>query len=140
MRRTGEAAEGIAAVNAGLLAEGRPYLLIGFGRWGSSDPWLGIPVAWGDIAGARAIVEASPPERGIEVSQGSHFFHNIASFRVGYLCVPSGREEAVDWSWLEGLAASAAGPVRHARLPSPLRVEVDGRSGRGMIWRPEATS
>lgn len=138
MRRTGEAAAAISALNRRLVGEGRPYLLIGFGRWGSSDPWLGIPVAWGDIAGARAIVEASPPERGIEVSQGSHFFHNLASFRIGYLSVPAGQEEAVDWAWLEGLACEPVeGPVRHARLAVPLLVEVDGRSGRGMIWRGE---
>ncbi|MDL1949957.1 hypothetical protein FBQ97_09115 [Acidobacteria bacterium ACD] len=141
MRRSAEAAAAIAALNRRLVSEGRPYVLIGFGRWGSADPWLGIPVAWGDIAGARAIVEASPPERGIEVSQGSHFFHNLAGFRVGYLSVPAGREGDVDWGWLEARAgAESIGPVRHARLEQPLLVEVDGRSGRGMILRREETT
>ena len=78
----------ISAVNRDLLAEGRPYVLIGFGRWGSADPWLGVPVAWGDVAGAKVLAEAPRPERSIEMSQGSHFFHNISSFGVSYFSFP----------------------------------------------------
>ena len=69
----------IEKVNRPLLGEGRPYLLIGFGRWGSSDPWLGIPVTWGMVSGAKAIVEATLPSMNVEPSQGSHFFHNLSS-------------------------------------------------------------
>jgi hypothetical protein len=126
----------IAARNRALLDEGRPYVLIGFGRWGSADPWLGIPVAWGDVAGAKVLVEASRPERGIEISQGSHFFHNISSFGVSYFSFPPGGSGTLDWEWLESRPAAAEGPfVRHVRLAAPLRVEVDGRAGRGIIWR-----
>ena len=126
----------VAARNRALLSEGRPYALIGFGRWGSADPWLGVPVAWGDVAGAKVLVEASRPERGIEMSQGSHFFHNISSFGVAYFSFPPGGSGTLDWEWLESRPAEAEGPfVRHVRLASPLSVEVDGRAGRGIIWR-----
>lgn len=126
----------IAAANRALLAEGRPYVLIGFGRWGSADPWLGVPVGWGDVAGAKVLVEASRPERGIEMSQGSHFFHNISSFGVAYFSFPPGGSGTLDWEWLESRPAEAEGPfVRHVRLAAPLSIEVDGRAGRGIIWR-----
>jgi hypothetical protein len=126
----------IGARNRALVAEERPYVLIGFGRWGSADPWLGVPVVWGDVAGAKVLVEASRPERGIEMSQGSHFFHNISSFGVSYFSFPPGGSGILDWEWLESRPAAAEGPfVRHVRLAAPLRVEVDGRAGRGIIWR-----
>lgn len=135
--KTREIAEEIAVVNRGLLGEGRPYLLIGFGRWGSTDPWLGIPVRWDQISGARAIVEAAMPGMSPEPSQGSHFFHNLSSFEVCYLTVPlvgGGRRGDVDWNWLwrqpeHGRTAH----VRHVRLAAPLEVAVDGRTGRGVV-------
>jgi hypothetical protein len=129
-------AEEIAARNRALLEEGTPYILIGFGRWGSADPWLGVPVAWGDVAGAKVLVEASRPERGIEMSQGSHFFHNISSFGVSYFSLPPEGPGMLDWEWLESRSAVAEKSfVRHVRSAGPLRVEVDGRTGRGIIWR-----
>jgi hypothetical protein len=113
---------------------GRPYLLIGFGRWGSSDPWLGIPVAWPQISGARAIVEAGSPARSVEMSQGAHFFHNLVSFAVAYFSVPDPR--GIDFAWLDALPAEHEAPhVRHVRAPVPLTVKVDGRSGRGVVRR-----
>lgn len=125
----------IAVLNRRLLDEGRPYLLIGFGRWGSADPWLGVPVNWGDVSGARVLVEASPRGRPIEMSQGSHFFHNLAAFSVPYVSVPAG-EEAIDWEWLRGRpAAFETEFLRHVRLEAPLRVEVDGRVGKGAVLR-----
>lgn len=133
--RTQVIATQIAALNFRLLDEGRPYLLIGFGRWGSADPWLGVPVNWGDVSGAQVLVEASPPGRPIEMSQGSHFFHNLAAFSVPYLCVPEGGE-AIDWDWLRTRSAKFETEfVRHVRLGTPLRVEVDGRVGRGAVLR-----
>ncbi|MGE5717323.1 MAG: PEP/pyruvate-binding domain-containing protein [Acidobacteriota bacterium] len=134
--RTPVIAGEIAARNRALLEEKRPYILIGFGRWGSADPWLGVPVAWGDVAGAKVLVEASRPERSVEMSQGSHFFHNISSFGVSYFSLPPEGPGMLDWAWLEGLPAAAETPfVRHVSLATPLHVEVDGRTGRGIIWR-----
>jgi hypothetical protein len=126
----------IAAHNRALVAERRPYLLIGFGRWGSSDPSLGIPVEWSDVAGARAIVEATLPRMNVEPSQGSHFFHNLSSFRVSYFMVHhAGRP--IDWDWLARQPVVTEEPhVRHVRLDSTLSVRVDGRAARGVIRHP----
>ncbi len=125
-------------INFGLVARGTPYLLIGFGRWGSSDPSLGIPVVWSQIAGAKVIVEAMRPEMNVELSQGSHFFHNLSSFRVPYFSIPLSGRASVDWKWLEQQPAVAeTDHVRHVRLGEPLKVRVDGRSGRGVILEPE---
>lgn len=125
----------IEAINRRLTAEGRPFLLIGFGRWGSADPWLGIPVRWDQISGARAVVEAMRPGMDVEPSQGAHFFHNMTSLGVLYLTVR--REQAVDWRWLDRQpeVSSSAG-VRHVRVPAGLTVRVDGHSGRGVVHRP----
>lgn len=121
-------------INKKLVAEKRPYLLIGFGRWGSSDPWLGIPVEWGQVAGAKAIVEAMLENMNVELSQGSHFFHNLSSFKVSYFSVPHSGGYPIRWEWLEQQESAAEMEfVRHVCLPSPLTVKVDGRSGRGVI-------
>ncbi len=136
-RHTPTIAADIARINVGLVDEGIPYLLIGFGRWGSSDPWLGIPVTWSQIGGAKAIVEATLPAMNVDLSQGSHFFHNISSFGVSYFSIPFHGDFPIDW---EGLArqnaVSETDFVRHVRLASPLRIAVDGRQGHGAIlWR-----
>lgn len=134
-RHTRAVGEQLEKVNARLLDQDRPYLLIGFGRWGSSDPWLGIPVKWGQISGAKAIVEATRPDMMIEASQGSHFFHNISSFKVSYFSVPYDASPGIDWRWLEGNEVVAETAfVRHVRTAGPLLVKVDGRSGRGAVW------
>lgn len=126
----------IAALNDALTGRGRAYVLIGFGRWGSSDPWLGIPVNWSQIHGAKVIVEATLPQMNPDLSQGSHFFHNITSFQVFYLSAKHSGRHAIDWAWLQAQeAAASTGRVRHLRLPSPLRVKLDGRRGRGVILR-----
>jgi len=133
-RFTPAIAQELAQVNRRLVDAGRPYLLIGFGRWGSSDPWLGIPVEWSQINGARTIVEATLPSMNVDLSQGSHFFHNISAFDVSYFSVPFDGEVAIDW---EGLARHPAEHeterLRHVRLPRPLLVQVDGRRGHGAI-------
>ncbi len=105
---------------------------------GISDPWLGVPVAWSQIAGARAIVESSLPEVSADPSQGSHFFHNITSFRRALLHRAAHRAATpIDWAWLDRQPAVAETElVRHVRLASPLRVKVDGRTGRGVIHHP----
>jgi hypothetical protein len=124
----------LAETNRRIVESGRPYLLIGFGRWGSSDPWLGIPVKWGQISGARSIIEATLPGMNVELSQGSHFFHNISSFRVSYFCVHHADGGGLNWDWIKKQKCTATGEfVRHAELEYPLVVKVDGRSGRGVI-------
>ena len=127
-------AEELSRINRSLMAEGRGYLLIGFGRWGSSDPWLGIPVNWGQINGAKVIVEATLPEMNVELSQGSHFFHNICSFRVGYFCVRHDGPYAINWERLAGeKLVQQTEHVRHVRASKPVTVRLDGRSGRGVV-------
>jgi len=129
----------IEPVNRALVEAGRPYLLIGFGRWGSTDPWLGIPVRWDQISGARGIVEATLPQMNPEPSQGSHFFHNLSSFSVLYFTVPMHAGQAVDWEWLaEQQVVARTEHVRHVRTRSPLVLRVDGRSRRGVVARPGA--
>lgn len=124
-------------VNSALLASETPYLLIGFGRWGSSDPWLGIPVDWGHICGAGVIVEATLPTMIVEPSQGSHFFHNITSFRVSYFSVDHKTRPGIRWDLLHARTAeSESEHLRHVRFERPLDIRVDGRSGRGGIWLP----
>lgn len=133
-RHTRAIAAELQTVNRGLLAGGRACLLIGFGRWGSSDPWLGTPVTWPQIAAARVIVEATRPDMHVDPSQGSHFFHNITSFRVLYFTVSHTGPYRIDWDWLARQPAEKELEfVRHVRAAAPLRVKVDGRSGRGVV-------
>ena len=133
-RHTPAIAAQLEPINTSLLQAGRPYLLIGFGRWGSSDPWLGIPVNWGHICGARAMIEATLPSMMVELSQGSHFFHNLSSFEVSYFMVPHHARPGIDWNWLDQQPPLAESEfVRHVRLAQPLLVRVDGRTGRGVI-------
>jgi hypothetical protein len=136
--RTREIAQSVGQFNARLLAERRPYLLIGVGRWGSADPFLGIPVAWHQIAGARAIVEAGFADFKVTPSQGSHFFQNLAAGNVGYFTVnPESGDGYVDWDWLRAQAAAAETEfVRHLRFESPVLIAINGRSHSGVITKP----
>lgn len=138
-RYTRTIAKQIAAFNRELMAEHRPYVLIGFGRWGSVDPWLGIPVQWGQIAGAASIVEVTRPDLWTEPSQGSHFFHNVSSFGVSYFSVSHERRPGIDWDWLgrQPLVAEME-YVRHVRPNEPVLVKVDGRTGRGVVRHARA--
>ncbi|HET8644375.1 MAG TPA: PEP/pyruvate-binding domain-containing protein, partial [Vicinamibacteria bacterium] len=122
----------LARFNAELIHQHRPYVLIGVGRWGSSDPWLGIPVSWDEISGARVIVEAGFRDFKVAPSQGTHFFQNLTSFHVGYFTVnPDAGQGFVDWEWLARQpTAASTGRVRHLRLQRPLAVMMDGRRGR----------
>ncbi len=138
--RSVEAAAEVARLNARLTAEGRNYLLVGVGRWGSTDPWLGIPVAWDEIAGARAIVEAGFHDYSVTPSQGTHFFQNLVSFQVGYFTVAADRAgDRIDWEWLRSQPADEVGRfVRHLRFDQPLKVKMNGVKREGMILRPGA--
>jgi len=129
-------AKELERINQKIVEEGRNYLLIGFGRWGTSDPPLGVPVAWGQISGARVIVEATLPDVQPELSQGSHFFHNLLSFRVLYLSVEHHGPFEIDWQWLANQPVIQSTPhITHVRLEEALGVRVDGGSGRGVITR-----
>lgn len=133
-KHTPAIASQLETINNRLLATERPYLLIGFGRWGSSDPWLGIPVTWPQICGARVIIEATLSDMDVDASQGTHFFQNMISFAVQYFTVRHSGDYAIDWDWLDRQpAASETAFLRHVRLDAPLHVRVDGRHGRGVI-------
>jgi len=133
-----EVAQEVAKLNAELIAEERGYVLIGPGRWGTNDPWLGIPVRYENISGARVIVEAEFRDMSVDPSQGSHFFQNITSFQVGYFTVTSrSRESFVDWAWLAGVAPTKSGTfVRHLRFRDPVIVRMNGHQRRGVILKP----
>jgi hypothetical protein len=136
--RSREAAAEVGRLNGLLLAAGTPYVLIGVGRWGSRDPWLGIPVTWDQVSGARVIVEAGLRDLSVTPSQGTHFFQNLTSFNVGYFTVnPEAGDGLVDWEWLDAQqAVSNTAHVRHLRLGQPLLVLMNGRKNEGLILKP----
>ncbi|MCX5752485.1 MAG: hypothetical protein NTW97_02430 [Candidatus Krumholzibacteria bacterium] len=132
--KTHQIASEIEPLNRRLVEAKKPYLLIGFGRWGTTDPPAGIPVDFGQISGAKVIVEAALPNLNIIMSQGSHFFHNVTSFRIFYFSIPHGSEYRIDWEWLmRQRTVSETHFVKHVELDAPLLAKVDGRSGRGVI-------
>jgi len=134
-KHTPAIAQQLAQINRGMVNSKTPYLLIGFGRWGSADPWLGIPVTWGQISAAKVMVEATLENMNVELSQGSHFFHNISSFQVSYFSTRH-HDKHIQWDWLnQQPAVFETELVRHVQLPCCLTVRVDGRSGRGVITR-----
>ena len=137
--RSQEVAQSITHFNARLSAKRKPYLLIGVGRWGSDDPWLGIPIAWDQISGARLIVEAGFRDFRVTPSQGSHFFQNLMASQVGYFTVnPDLGEGFVDWQWLASQPAEEEQDcVRHLRFDAPLLAVMNGKTSQGMIFKPE---
>src|SRR5271165_3653877 len=133
-------AQQLELINRQLSDQHKPFLLIGFGRWGSSHPSLGIPVVWSQISGARAIVEATLPEMNIELSQGSHFFHNLSRFRTCYFMVRHDGPFAINWDWLNRQPiVQETELVRHVRTAGALTVCVDGRSRRGVVLSARRT-
>jgi hypothetical protein len=131
-------AEEVAWFNARLFKDNVPYLLIGVGRWGSADPWLGIPVTWEQICGAKVIVEAGFKDFKVTPSQGAHFHQNITALRIGYFTVnPDNDESFLDWQWLaERPSIEERRFVRHLRLEDPLLVLVNGHRHKGVILKP----
>lgn len=136
--RSHDVAREIGRVNSTLLDQRRGYLLIGPGRWGTLDPWLGIPVKWDQICGAKAIVEAGFRDLSVDPSQGSHFFQNLNAFQIGYFTVHEKvRDSFVDWEWLGSQPAVRAGEfVRHLAFDEPIAVMIDGHSRRGVVLKP----
>ena len=134
--RTREMAQTIREWNRKMQQEGRQYLLVGYGRWGSQIPTLGVPVAWGDISEAKAIAECSLENFRIEPSQGSHFFQNLTSFNVGYMNIDpwSRPEDLLDSEALDALPAVAETDlVRHVRLDKALRMVIDGYNNKAIV-------
>jgi hypothetical protein len=124
-------------LNGQLLGAGSPYVLIVFGRLGTTDPWLGIPVQWGEVCGAKVIVEATQENVRVELSQGSHYFHNMINLGIKYFSIPFASQFKIDWEWLgKQEVMNEAKFVRHVRLSAPLRIRVDGRRSRGVIIKP----
>jgi CheY-like chemotaxis protein len=138
--RSREAAAEVGRLNAELVASRTPFALVGVGRWGSRDPWLGIPVTWDQVSGAQVIVEAGLRDLTVTPSQGTHFFQNLTSFNVGYFTVnPDAGDGVVDWGWLDAQPpVSNAAHVRHIHLESPVLVLMNGKRNEGVILKPPA--
>lgn len=132
----------IEKINRDFTNRGIHYILIGPGRWGSSDPSLGIPVKWPQIANARLIVESSIPGYRIEPSQGTHFFQNLTSFGVGYFTVDSSAGQGFyDVDFLNSLpAVYESDKVRIVQFDAPLAIGIDGKKGHGVVAKPDTAA
>jgi hypothetical protein len=136
LKNTRRMAVELSEINDKLVESKRPYLLIVFGRLGSSDPWLGIPVNWGQISGTKVIIETFQKGLSADMSQGSHFFHNMTSLQVSYFSVPLSGKYNLDWDWLQDQKEiQKTKYVRHVRLSKPLVIKIDGRAGIGTILK-----
>lgn len=132
--KTMEIAREIARLNALLVKENRKFLLVGPGRWGSADRWLGIPVSWSDISGVGAMIETESDKLVAEPSQGSHFFHNIATLGINYVTVSKADDGRLDWDWLTALPRwNDFTFTAHVRLDEAVTLKVDGRRSRCVI-------
>ena len=136
--RTAEIAERIGKINDSFLEENKNYILIGPGRWGSADPHLGIPVKWPQISAARLIVESGLEKYRIDPSQGTHFFQNLTSFRVGYFTInPFIKDGTYDLDFLGKQKAVYEDEfIRHIRFKEPVVVAIDGKKNRGVVFKP----
>lgn len=131
-------ADEIERINRKFLADGTNYVLVGPGRWGSSDYWLGIPVKWPHISAARVIVEAGLPNYRVDPSQGTHFFQNLTSFGVGYFTVNTYKNDGIfQKELLDAMpAVDETQYVRHVRFSSPLKIMMDGMKQEGVVLLP----
>ncbi|MBW1768443.1 MAG: phosphoenolpyruvate synthase/pyruvate phosphate dikinase, partial [Deltaproteobacteria bacterium] len=136
LEATMKVAEEIGHINASLLKDKRPYLLVGPGRWGSADKWLGIPVQWRNISGVGAMIELRNEKIKADASQGSHFFQNITSLGIHYIMVTEGTdsEDYFDWKWVNSLPSIQETTfLRHVRLKKPMVLKIDGRTSQCVI-------
>jgi CheY-like chemotaxis protein len=132
---TPEIAREISKMNAALSKEKRKYLLIGPGRWGSADRWLGIPVKWADISGVGAMVETTSPKLMVDPSQGSHFFHNLTTLGINYIAISEEKEAFLDWDWITSQPVERETTyVSLVRFDKPITLKVDGRKSQGVIY------
>jgi hypothetical protein len=137
--RSEEIAEMVGKVNEQMIEEKSNYILIGPGRWGSSDPWLGIPVKWPQISMARLIVESGLENYRIDPSQGTHFFQNLTSFRVGYFTInPFIGDGYFDLEYLNRMEAVSENEyIRVVRFEKALEIKIDGKNKHGVVLKPE---
>ena len=133
-------ADDIERINRQFLDSGRGYVLVGPGRWGSSDPWLGVPVKWPHISGAKVIVEVALKNYRVDPSQGTHFFQNLTSFGVGYFTIDTNTSNGLyRKDVLDALPAVEETPyVRHVRFDSALRIMMDGKKQEGVVLLPNS--
>ena len=137
--KTREIAREIGALNKRLVDEGRPYALVGFGRWGSTDPWMGIGVGWAQISGVKVLVEVGLKGFNADPAQGTHFFQNVTALNIGCLSVPYGSDAFIRWEHLAGATCPLETPyLRLLRWESPLEMRVDGLRGEAVIVVPAA--
>lgn len=136
---THDIAAEVGAINEEMTAAGEPYILVGPGRWGTSDPSLGVPVRWAQIAGARLIVEAAMPGFRIEPSQGTHFFQNLTSFGTGYFTIdPDGGKGYIDREYIASLPAERETEyLKVVRFANPLTIAINGRKSKGVVFKSE---
>ncbi|MEZ5084623.1 MAG: PEP/pyruvate-binding domain-containing protein, partial [Bacteroidales bacterium] len=132
-------AEEVGKINEEFKNNSKNYILVGPGRWGSTDPWLGIPVKWPQISFARVIVESGLENYRIDPSQGTHFFQNLTSFRVGYFTInPFINDGFYDVDFLKSIKAEFEDEfIRHIKFKSPVVIKINGRKSKGVIYKPQ---
>jgi hypothetical protein len=132
-------ADEIETINRKFLSDNKNYVLVGPGRWGSSDYWLGIPVKWPHISAARVIVEAGLKNYHVDPSQGTHFFQNLTSFGVGYFTINTYQNDGIfQKNVLDAMpAVEETQYVRHVRFAKPLKIMMDGKKQQGVIVLPD---
>jgi hypothetical protein len=136
--KTCEIAIELEAINTPFSKSGKHYVLIGPGRWGSSDRWLGIPVKWPQISGAKVIIESGLQNYNVDPSQGTHFFQNLTSLKVAYLTInPHIDQGFLDTEYLDSLpAVYESEMVRHVQFEKPIKVIIHGQKRKGVILKP----
>ncbi|HJZ38959.1 MAG TPA: PEP/pyruvate-binding domain-containing protein [Bacteroidales bacterium] len=131
-------ARDLEKLNEQFIIDQLSYVLIGPGRWGSCDPWLGIPIKWPQISAARIIVESGLEHYRVDPSQGTHFFHNLTTFGVGYLTInPFMKDGIYNVDYLHSLKAwNETTYLRHIRFDKPMKIEIDGKSNKAVVYKP----
>jgi CheY-like chemotaxis protein len=134
--RTVEIASEIGKMNQKMVQKNKKYLLIGPGRWGSADRWLGIPVNWNNISGIGVVVETTADNLKADPSQGSHFFHNITSLGISYLTIKENSKDFLDLTWLKSIPPeSETNYLRHVNLDRPITLKIDGKKSMAVLIR-----
>jgi len=133
-KNTHQIAKEIEAINKKFLEKNEKYILIGFGRWGTTDAWAGIPVDWSQISAAKVIIESGLENMIQEMSQASHFFHNVTSFKVLYFSIPFLQNDKIKWTWINNLETQEETEfVKHVKTKSPLLIKANGKKGKGVV-------